>query len=488
MGALWLVQRDGQKMGPMPSSELKQLVATGNLRPTDQVRKQGMNGFVRAAAVKGLFPKTAHGSQESLAPAPKAPPASTAPCELGRRSLVTCSETPIRGAPSPTDRKDAAVAGTDDSASATNRVSPRTIAAGVKWLSTVTRMQALIAISLLMFVGIGIAVVLASAMRSSTGDSANVPIESAQHSNSEMNSQALSHRGFSVSPGLAESTESYERAAKAGDSAAMVCLAECYQTGRGVAKNVTESARWYERAAATGNAIAMNNLGCCYLIGSGVKKTPTKAVEWYEKSAEVGNRVAMRNLGSCCQRGVGVRRDNSKAVRWFESAANLGDPQSMLFLAHCYERGLGVRRNLQTSTQWYLKGAEAGDPASMHALALRYSRGRGVPIDRRLAKSWSDKSVAAGYKPLNQQARTADVQSAVALLGLLALANRFGGSGMQNFNQSSADGYVPRDEIERHRAFLRQEDEFKQQQAEEARRALESQRADEQRSRLSSPD
>jgi hypothetical protein len=39
----WFVQRGGKKVGPMLTAKLKHLAASGKLKPTDQVQKQGMN-------------------------------------------------------------------------------------------------------------------------------------------------------------------------------------------------------------------------------------------------------------------------------------------------------------------------------------------------------------------------------------------------------------------------------------------------------------
>lgn len=73
MADQWFVQRDGKKFGPMPTAKLKHLAASGKLKPTDQVQKQGMDRFVRAGAIKGLFPGVARRLGVSDAPAPTRP-------------------------------------------------------------------------------------------------------------------------------------------------------------------------------------------------------------------------------------------------------------------------------------------------------------------------------------------------------------------------------------------------------------------------------
>jgi hypothetical protein len=52
----WFYTRVGQEtLGPCTSRTLKQLASTGQILPTDMVRKEGMEKAVRARRVKGLF-------------------------------------------------------------------------------------------------------------------------------------------------------------------------------------------------------------------------------------------------------------------------------------------------------------------------------------------------------------------------------------------------------------------------------------------------
>ena len=51
----WYYSQQGRQSGPVPSSELKQLAASGRLRPDDLVWKKGIAQWVPASAVRGLF-------------------------------------------------------------------------------------------------------------------------------------------------------------------------------------------------------------------------------------------------------------------------------------------------------------------------------------------------------------------------------------------------------------------------------------------------
>jgi hypothetical protein len=51
--------REGQRLGPVPGDQLKQLASSGQLQPNDLIWKEGMANWIQAARVKGLFPVAA---------------------------------------------------------------------------------------------------------------------------------------------------------------------------------------------------------------------------------------------------------------------------------------------------------------------------------------------------------------------------------------------------------------------------------------------
>ncbi|MFO0811292.1 MAG: DUF4339 domain-containing protein [Gemmataceae bacterium] len=52
---LWYYEHEGKPGGPVTVSQLRQLASSGQLLPTDKVRKDDMTKWVKARAVKGLF-------------------------------------------------------------------------------------------------------------------------------------------------------------------------------------------------------------------------------------------------------------------------------------------------------------------------------------------------------------------------------------------------------------------------------------------------
>lgn len=77
----WYYLTDEEPQGPVSAEQLKKLAAAGQLAPDDMVWKEGMDDWVDASKLKGLFPtsKPAAASPKAPAPAPPAKGPSPAP-------------------------------------------------------------------------------------------------------------------------------------------------------------------------------------------------------------------------------------------------------------------------------------------------------------------------------------------------------------------------------------------------------------------------
>ena len=74
MASEWFYTRDGKtKSGPVSSAQLKALVRSGRLLPTDVVWRPGMCRWIPASGVKGLFSSASAAAK----PPPLAPPVPT---------------------------------------------------------------------------------------------------------------------------------------------------------------------------------------------------------------------------------------------------------------------------------------------------------------------------------------------------------------------------------------------------------------------------
>lgn len=82
MGQDWFYSQNGQKHGPVSGAELKSLAVAGKLRPADHVWREGLEKWVAARSIKGLFaaapstPPNVTSSRPATATAEKAPAAS----------------------------------------------------------------------------------------------------------------------------------------------------------------------------------------------------------------------------------------------------------------------------------------------------------------------------------------------------------------------------------------------------------------------------
>ncbi|MDP6360243.1 MAG: DUF4339 domain-containing protein, partial [Planctomycetota bacterium] len=71
----WYYMAGGEKFGPVSNDELKKLAAAGHFEPTDKVWKEGLQDWVDASTMKGLFDgrpaKTAEGATKTASAASK---------------------------------------------------------------------------------------------------------------------------------------------------------------------------------------------------------------------------------------------------------------------------------------------------------------------------------------------------------------------------------------------------------------------------------
>ena len=114
----WYYARDNKQHGPVGAAELKRLSQTGELRPDDLVWREGMDEWMQARKVKGLFEDEPASPKMAIPPPPKAaspvlatPPSITPPVAPAGSSSTTPStpiafpattpSTPFGGSPGP---------------------------------------------------------------------------------------------------------------------------------------------------------------------------------------------------------------------------------------------------------------------------------------------------------------------------------------------------------------------------------------------------
>jgi predicted Zn-dependent protease len=105
----------------------------------------------------------------------------------------------------------------------------------------------------------------------------------------------------------------------------MMGVAALHFTGRGVPQDHSRAHQWLEKAAAAGNAAAMSAIGDNYAGGQGVPQDYAKARDWYEKAAATRDARAMIKLAEHYSKGQGVPQDYAKAREWLEKAVAVRD-------------------------------------------------------------------------------------------------------------------------------------------------------------------
>ena len=120
----------------------------------------------------------------------------------------------------------------------------------------------------------------------------------------------------------------YQKAATAGESAAMDFLGWEYQKGGAAEQQIAVA--WYRRAADLGLSGSMDHVGFCYQQGIGVPVDPPQAVQWYQRSAAPRQSRRMNNLAYYgYEQGNGVSRNIHEAIRLYREAAARGHIKAM---------------------------------------------------------------------------------------------------------------------------------------------------------------
>lgn len=107
MAAEWHYSKDGKQHGPVSASVLKNLAKTGNLQPTDLIRKEGMAEWKPAKNLKGLFsttPVSAIENPKAINASSHVPVLPSVPEMTNKQSLVEAAKDAAQYAAKQTER------------------------------------------------------------------------------------------------------------------------------------------------------------------------------------------------------------------------------------------------------------------------------------------------------------------------------------------------------------------------------------------------
>jgi len=138
-------------------------------------------------------------------------------------------------------------------------------------------------------------------------------------------SRAVAKIEASQAGGLAD----MRRLADDGYAPAQFYFSKLYEAGEhGVKQDPVEARRWVERAAEAGDRAAMHNLALDYFEGTGGAKSAPMAAEWFRRAADLGLLDSQFNLAGLYEHGDGVSQNMAEAYKWYLIAARAGDAES----------------------------------------------------------------------------------------------------------------------------------------------------------------
>lgn len=178
-----------------------------------------------------------------------------------------------------------------------------------------------------------------------------------------------------------------------GNAEAANGIGELTLAGRGGKSNPAEAAKWFQKAADAGDGAAMFNLSQLLDSGAdGVAPNKEKALFLLKASAEAGYAPGQHRMALSLEPNPKARIDKAKyaeARAWLERAAAQEYPDALLALVRYHDDGLGgVAVDTQKGTALCLRAAKAGSVLAMNEMAARYRKGAGLPQDNVAAIGW----------------------------------------------------------------------------------------------------
>jgi TPR repeat protein len=195
--------------------------------------------------------------------------------------------------------------------------------------------------------------------------------------------------------------------ADAGDTDAMVLLAENYREGMCENRpgDRERAHQWFEKAANLGNVAAMSALYMSYFGERGeraaVEEANVKGLMWFMRAADAGYAPAQVGLGHRYLLGVGgVPQDDNKAREYLEKASADGSAGAKRDLALLHATSSEIWANRHLTIPLLVKAAEGGDQNAPYDLMAIYYKGEFVPKNYAEARRWG--KTAVRYSPAGQ--------------------------------------------------------------------------------------
>ncbi|MBG6155728.1 TPR repeat protein [Labrenzia sp. EL_159] len=208
----------------------------------------------------------------------------------------------------------------------------------------------------------------------------------------------LYQEGLGVEQDLTKSRDLFEEAAAVGQPFALTELgfALVYGTS-GADRDVHRGRRLLEQAAADDYTAAILVLAEMYDTGSGVAKDPGEALELYRKSADLGNSDAFIALGDFYADGDQVERDFEKALQLYGQAREDGNSDALFELGYLYTRSEWPGHDFDKAMDYFREADEAGVENAATFLGIAHFHGEWADEDDKQARAYFERAADAGY-------------------------------------------------------------------------------------------
>ena len=166
---------------------------------------------------------------------------------------------------------------------------------------------------------------------------------------------------------------------------ALARLGEELETGLRMPADTAQAVSLLTRASSAGNAHGTYRLAWMHRIGKGVKHDMARCVALLAQAAAGGYAQAQYEIALHCSTGDGVPQDDERAVYWLERAVQQDHGEALILLAGKYERGRGVPPDTAKAVALYRRAADRKIPAAWYHLGVMAADGRGLQRDLREA-------------------------------------------------------------------------------------------------------
>lgn len=174
----------------------------------------------------------------------------------------------------------------------------------------------------------------------------------------------------------------YYRAARKGNTEAMVRLGDFYDTGKGAEKNIYEAFKWYYRAAEKRNIDGLIQAGLRLFEGKGCQKNISLAQRLlFLVPDEDMPAIGIVRVGFFYYKGINVAPNYILAQKRFEYGVKKGVPEAYGYLAEMYYNGGYLEKDYTKARDLYLEASRRGYDGAYEKLGMLYYNGLGGDKD-----------------------------------------------------------------------------------------------------------